>query len=57
MTFVLKKKLKLFYENINNFLKFEKNSNPHFMSNDPLQTLGEFIIDKQDDFRNSTGEF
>ena len=26
------------------------------MSNQPLQTLGEFIIDKQDDFLYSTGE-
>lgn len=27
------------------------------MSNQPLQTLGEFLIDKQDDFQYSTGEF
>lgn len=27
------------------------------MSDQPLQTLGEFLIDKQDDFQYSTGEF
>ncbi|MFB9121329.1 class 1 fructose-bisphosphatase [Bergeyella porcorum] len=27
------------------------------MSKQPLQTLGEFIIEKQDDFQSSTGEF
>jgi fructose-1,6-bisphosphatase I len=27
------------------------------MSEQPLQTLGEFLIDRQDDFQYSTGEF
>lgn len=40
-----------------NFTKFDGKVKNIKMSDQPLQTLGEFLIDKQEDFQYSTGEF
>jgi fructose-1,6-bisphosphatase I len=52
---------KVFYEkmffNVINFTKFDGKVKIIKMSDQPLQTLGEFLIDKQEDFQYSTGEF
>lgn len=52
---------KVFYEKIFfrviNFTKFDGKVKNIKMSDQPLQTLGEFLIDKQEDFQYSTGEF
>lgn len=46
----------MFYYMIN-FPKFDGKVKKSKMSDQPLQTLGEFLIDKQEDFQYSTGEF
>jgi fructose-1,6-bisphosphatase I len=52
---------KVFYEkmffSVINFTKFDGTVKNIKMSDQPLQTLGEFLIDKQEDFQYSTGEF